>query len=148
MKKRNHKLAVGISLALTGVLASGAVSAQVLEELVVTAQKRSQSVQDIPVAISGLSADEIEALGFGDATDLTAQAPNVQVSGPFGKTQPIFSIRGVSQSDFNSNQASPTGIYIDEAYLPATFTHGLNFFDLERTEVLRVVGTRQPVLLT
>jgi len=135
MIRKNHKLAAAISLVLAG--SAGSVHAQVLEELVVTAQKRSQSVQDIPIAISGLSADEIEALGFDDATDLSAQVPNVQVSGTFGKTQPIFSIRGVSQSDFNSNQASPVGIYTDEAYLPATFTHGLNFFDLERTEVLR-----------
>jgi len=140
MIKRNQKLAAAISLALASSIGSGSVYAQVLqvlEELVVTAQKRSQSVQDIPIAISGLNAEQIESLGFKNATDLSAQTPNVQVSATFSKTQPIFSIRGVSQSDFNSNQASPVGIYTDEAYLPATFTHGLNFFDLERTEVLR-----------
>jgi len=136
MTKKNHKLIAAISLMLAGSVGSSA-QAQVLEELVVTAQKRSQSVQDIPIAISGLSAEQIETLGFDDATDLSAQVPNVQVSGTFGKTQPIFSIRGISQSDFSSNLASPVGIYIDEAYMPATFTHGLNFFDLERTEVLR-----------
>jgi len=138
MIKTNHKLSAAISLALTGLVVSNNVFAQAkLEELVVTAQKRTQSAQDIPVAISGFGSDEIEKLGFSDATDLSAQVPNVQVSAAFSKSQPIFSIRGVSQSDFNSNQASPVGIYTDEAYLPATFTHGLNFFDLERTEVLR-----------
>jgi len=137
MTKINHKLTAAISLLMAGSIGTGSAFAAQLEELVVTAQKRSQSVQDIPVAISGLSAEEIEALGFDDATDLSAQVPNVQVSGTFGKTQPIFSIRGISQSDFNSNQASPVGVYIDEAYMGATFTHGLNFFDLERTEVLR-----------
>jgi len=131
------KTAGAICLVLSGSITTTPVFAQVLEELVVTAQRRSESVQDIPVAISGLNADQIEELGFGDATELTAQVPNVQVSGTFGKTQPIFSIRGISQSDFSSNQASPVGVYIDEAYMGATFTHGLNFFDLERTEVLR-----------
>jgi len=137
MTRKYYKFTAAVSLLLVGSIGSGAVHAQVLEELVVTAQKRSQSVQDIPIAISGLSAEQIETLGFDDATDLSAQVPNVQVSGTFGKTQPIFSIRGISQSDFSSNLASPVGIYIDEAYMPATFTHGLNFFDLERTEVLR-----------
>jgi len=134
----SHRFYIVMAFTLAGFLTVGSASAdQILEELVVTAQKRSQSVQDIPIAISGLSGEELETLGFDDATDLPAQVPNVQVSGTFGKTQPIFSIRGISQSDFSSNQASPAGIYIDEAYLPATFTHGLNFFDLERTEVLR-----------
>jgi len=107
------KLVGATCLVLSGSIAPTPVFAQVLEELVVTAQRRSESVQDIPVAISGLNADQIEELGFGDATELTAQVPNVQVSGTFGKTQPIFSIRGISQSDFSSNQASPVGVYID-----------------------------------
>jgi len=91
MTKKNHKLSAAVSLALASVVAANDVMAQAqLEELVVTAQKRTQSVQDIPVAISGLSSDELERLGFDDATDLTEQVPNVQVSGTFGKTQPIF----------------------------------------------------------
>lgn len=112
-------------------------SAVVLEEIVVTAQKRSESVQDIPVAVTGISSDEITQLGFANPNDISAQVPNMQVSGPYGKAQPIFSIRGISMSDYNSNQASPVGAYLDEAYMPATYTHGLNFFDMERIEVLR-----------
>jgi len=74
MIKKNHKLSVAISLALAAIVtATDAIAQAQIEELVVTAQKRSQSVQDIPIAISGLSADDIEQLGFDDATDLTAQ---------------------------------------------------------------------------
>jgi len=138
MRYSNCKFIAVSAICLVSILGTDVVrAAPEIEELVVTAQRRTESVQNIPIAISGLSSEEMETLGFDDATDLTAQVPNVQVSGTFGKTQPIFSIRGVSQSDFSSNQASPVGIYIDEAYMGATFTHGLNFFDLERSEVLR-----------
>jgi iron complex outermembrane recepter protein len=113
------------------------VQSQVIEEVVVTAQRRSASVQDTPVAITGLSSDALGKLGFESANDISAQVPNMQVSGPYGEVQPIFAIRGVSMSDYSSNQASPIGVYTDEAYLPATFSHGMSFFDVERLEVLR-----------
>lgn len=108
-----------------------------LEEVVVTAQRRSQSTQDIPAAITGITANDIESMGFENANDITAQIPNMNVSNPYGDTQPIFSIRGISMSDYNPNQSSPIGIYADEAYLGAIYTHGLNFFDVERIEALR-----------
>ncbi|WP_084497977.1 TonB-dependent receptor [Spongiibacter marinus] len=111
--------------------------APALEEVLVTAQKRSQSAQDIPVAVTGLGGDQLDKLGFENANDVSAQVPNMQVSGPYGDVQPIFSIRGVSMSDYSSNQASPIGVYVDEAYLGPVYSHGANFFDVERLEVLR-----------
>jgi iron complex outermembrane receptor protein len=110
---------------------------QTLEEVVVTAQRRAESVQDTPVAITGLSSDSLAKLGFESANDISAQVPNMQVSSPYGDVQPIFSIRGVSMSDYSSNQASPVGVYSDEAYLGAVFIHGMSFFDVDRLEVLR-----------
>jgi iron complex outermembrane receptor protein len=112
-------------------------AAPMLEEVLVTAQKRSQSTQDIPVAVTGLGGDTLDKLGFDNANDIGAQVPNMQVSGAYGEVQPIFSIRGVSMSDYSSNQASPIGVYVDEAYLGPTYSHGANFFDVERLEVLR-----------
>lgn len=108
-----------------------------LEEVVVTAQRRAQSTQDIPVAVTGLTSNQLEKFGFENANDISAQVPNMQVSGPYGDVQPIFSIRGVSMSDYSSNQASPIGVYVDEAYLAPVYSHGANFFDIERLEVLR-----------
>lgn len=116
---------------------SGQLMAQALEEVIVTAQRRSESTQDIPVAITGFTGNAIEKFGVESTNDVGAQVPNMQVSGPYGEVQPIFSIRGVSMSDYNSNQASPIGVYVDEAYQPAVYSHGANFFDLERLEVLR-----------
>ncbi|CAA0111378.1 Colicin I receptor [Zhongshania aliphaticivorans] len=108
-----------------------------LEEVIVTAQKTSASTQDTPIAITGMTADSLEKFGFQNANDISAQVPNMQVSGPYGDVQPIFAIRGVSMSDYSSNQASPIGVYTDEMYMGATYTHGMNFFDVERLEVLR-----------
>jgi iron complex outermembrane receptor protein len=108
-----------------------------LEEVIVTGQKRSESTQDTPVAITGMTSDSLEKFGFASANDISAQVPNMQVSGPFGEVQPIFAIRGVSMSDYSSNQASPIGVYSDESYMGAVYTHGMNFFDVERLEVLR-----------
>ncbi|WP_372809508.1 TonB-dependent receptor [Litorivivens sp.] len=116
---------------------SSVSAAPVLEEVLVTAQKRSESTQDIPVAVTGLSGDSLDKLGFDSAVDIGAQVPNMQVSGAYGEVQPIFSIRGVSMSDYSSNQASPIGVYVDEAYLGPTYSHGASFFDVERLEVLR-----------
>lgn len=116
---------------------AGESRAQVLEEVIVTAQRRSENTQDIPIAITGFTSGAIEKFGVESTNDVGAQVPNMQVSGPYGEVQPIFSIRGVSMSDYNSNQASPIGVYVDEAYQPAVYSHGANFFDLERLEVLR-----------
>ena len=119
------------------VVSSAAVAAPQLEEVMVTAQKVSASTQDTPIAITGMSENQLEKFGFSSANDISAQVPNMQVSGPYGDVQPIFSIRGVSMSDYSSNQASPIGVYNDEAYLGAVYTHGMSFFDVERLEVLR-----------
>ncbi|MBD2857772.1 TonB-dependent receptor [Spongiibacter sp. KMU-158] len=120
-----------------GTASFSAYAAPALEEVVVTAQKRTESTQDIPVAVTGLSGDSLEKMGFDNANDIGAQVPNMQVSGAYGEVQPIFSIRGVSMSDYSSNQASPIGVYVDEAYLGPTYSHGASFFDVERLEVLR-----------
>ncbi len=123
-------LAVSAALLTPSGGSSGQLMAQALEEVIVTAQRRSESTQDIPVAITGFTGNAIEKFGVESTNDVGAQVPNMQVSGPYGEVQPIFSIRGVSMSDYNSNQASPIGVYVDEAYQPAVYSHGANFFDL------------------
>ena len=122
----------------TALLALGAqhASAQ-LEEVVVTAQKRTQSMQDVPVAVSAIGGSEIEALGWENPTDIAAQVPNMQMSAPFGDVQPLFAIRGISMVDYTPSQSSPIGVYVDETYIGASFLHGMAMFDLERIEVLR-----------
>jgi len=138
VSKFTRQLFLNTSLSSVALIAAAhAAAAPALEEVLVTAQKRSESAQDIPIAVTGVTADMLDKLGFENANDVSAQVPNMQVSGPYGDVQPIFSIRGVSMSDYSSNQASPIGVYVDEAYLGPVYSHGANFFDIERLEVLR-----------
>ena len=76
--------------------------------------------------------------GVFETTDLNRSMPNLQVSSPYGTSQPNFSIRGVGVgTEFNANAASPIGVYVDEVYQTFRSSHGQQFFDLERLEVVR-----------
>lgn len=125
------------------ILCLGAVtptlaSAQALEEVIVTAQKRAQDMQDVPFAVSALSADDLNSMGVAKTDELAKIVPNLQINSAYGDTQPNFSLRGISVgNEYNSNQASPIGVYFDEVYIGARFAHGIQLFDLERVEVLR-----------
>lgn len=136
MANNKRNIAVAMCAAPLMIMPSMGVSQQ-LEEVIVTAQKVSASTQDTPIAITGMTENMLEKFGFSSANDISAQVPNMQVSGPYGEVQPIFAIRGVSMSDYSSNQASPIGVYADEAYMGAVYTHGMSFFDVARLEVLR-----------
>lgn len=108
-----------------------------LEEIVVTAQKRSESLQDVPVSISAISAGDIAGQKLRDAGEIAALVPNLQVTDPTGDGFPIFALRGVSMSDFSLNQSSPVASYVDEVYKGSPAIQGVQIFDLERIEVLR-----------
>ncbi|HEX7852233.1 MAG TPA: TonB-dependent receptor [Sphingobium sp.] len=108
------------------------------QDIVVTAQRRSQSLLNVPLAISAIGGDTLAEKGITNSASLATAVPNLQVSSSFGRTQPNFSLRGISvANEFNSNQASPVGVYIDDVYIAARTSHGMGLFDLDRVEVLR-----------
>ncbi len=109
-----------------------------IQDIVVTAQRRSQSLLDVPLAISAIGGDALANKGISNSASLATAVPNLQVSSPYGSTQPNFSLRGISvANEFNANQASPVGVYIDDVYIAARTSHGMGLFDLDRVEVLR-----------
>ena len=110
--------------------------AQLLEEVVVTAQKREQSLQDVGVAVTAFSDDQVENLGFSNTVDITAQTPNVQLY-EWSPSYTVFNIRGVSQNDFADHLEPPVAVYVDEAYVSAPGALNGLLFDVERVEVLR-----------
>ena len=127
-----------LMLAIALAASPGAVFAAELEEVVVTATKRAVSQQDVPVAVTGITSDALDKRGITETTDLSGSAPNLVVSSPFGRAQPNFSIRGISvANEYNSNAASPIGVYINEDYKQFRPTHGMQLFDLDRVEVIR-----------
>ncbi len=119
------------------VLASGAANAAVLEEVVVTAQKREQNLQDIGVSVTAFSGSQMRKLGFVESNDLIAQTPGLEVSGYGGGAIASFNVRGVGQNDYTANQEAPVALYIDEAYQSSNVTTRFSLFDVERVEVLR-----------
>jgi iron complex outermembrane receptor protein len=108
----------------------------ILEVIVVTAQKRTANIQEVPVSISAFDSQSLSSLGILLPSDIAQQTPNLQVSQPYGDAQPIFTLRGISMMDFNTNQSSPVGIYVDESPVEASFMQASQLFDIERAEVL------------
>lgn len=108
------------------------------DEVIVTATRREQSKQDVPVTVSALTGDELSSAGVVETSDLSGQVPNLIIQSPFGATQPNFILRGISVgNEFNANQASPIGFYVDENYISARFAQGMQLYDLERIEVVK-----------
>ena len=108
-----------------------------LEEVVVTAQKREQNLQDIGVSVTAFSGAQMRKLGFVESNDLIAQTPGLEVSGYGGSAIASFNVRGVGQNDYTANQEAPVALYIDEAYQSSNVTTRFSLFDVERAEVLR-----------
>ncbi|GAC1456232.1 MAG: TonB-dependent receptor [Steroidobacteraceae bacterium] len=110
----------------------------VLEEIVVTAERRSEKVQDVPIAITAVSAADLESRGVRQAGDITALVPNLLLNSPYGpEAQPTFTLRGVTTQDFSENQSSPVAMYVDEVYKSVGAVQALQIYDLDRVEVLR-----------
>jgi len=126
-------LAAAISLALV----PGLLQAQVLEEITVTAQKREQSVQDVGIAMSAFSGEQMEQLGYDNAQQVTAMAPGVSTVQPNGEANYAIAMRGVAASDFTTNVESPIALYLDEVYISQMSGAGFALFDMERVELLR-----------
>lgn len=107
-----------------------------LEEVIVTAQKRAESVQDVPISIQAFSGDQLEKMRVSKASDVTKLVPNLNISGQNSANRQI-AIRGVGTSDFFGNATGSVGIYMDEVTMSAPYLSGLGLYDLERVEVLR-----------
>ncbi len=126
-----------IALAASAALATANVSAQVLEEVVITAQKREQRIQDVGIAVTALTGDQISALGMSNAQNVVDMSPGVQIVQPNSVSSFSFAIRGVIQVDFADHQEAPVSVYVDEAYVSQTSGAGFMLFDLDRVEILR-----------
>lgn len=109
-----------------------------LEEIIVTAQKRSENLQDTPLAISAVTAATIEARGITDVGALSAIAPNLVISQtPASSTTPTLFIRGIGEAEPLLTADSPNGLYIDGVVVGRSSGAMFDLVDLERVEVLR-----------
>src|SRR3546814_6422846 len=84
-----------------------------LSDIIVTATKRSENLQDVPVAVSAISSEALQAKGVFETSDLNNTMPNFQVSSPYGQQQPNFQVRGVgdrTRARLNSSHRCAYGL--------------------------------------
>lgn len=108
----------------------------VLEEVVVTAQKRAESVQDVPMAMQALSAQELEGRGIVSADQILSASPNLN-SNATSDVNTGFTIRGVGTNNYHGNVSRAVGVYQDEVSMSTPFSGVLGVYDMERVEVMR-----------
>ena len=109
----------------------------VIEEVVVTAQKRAENLQNVPVSVTALTSEDLEVSRLRNLNELADLVPNMQELPLKGDGTPVFSLRGLSMGDYSFHQQSPIGMYVDEVYKGNQALNAVPHFDLERVEVLR-----------
>ena len=120
-------------VASSGVLAQEAM----LEEIVVTAQKREQNLQEVPVAVTAYTGDMLQESGIADLRDLAAIAPSLRSSQSQNSTTSSFGIRGIGTSSQNFGLESSVGIYVDGVYRARQSSVINDLADIESVEILR-----------
>ncbi|MEQ9462360.1 MAG: TonB-dependent receptor [Haliea sp.] len=118
-------------------LAAQPASGLQLEEVIVTAQKREQSFNEVGIAVTALSGDEIKALRLNQPVDIAAQTPNLRINNVVANSIPNVTIRGIGLNDYATNNNPAAGIYIDEVYLVSPAMLSFQMHDLARVEVLK-----------
>jgi iron complex outermembrane receptor protein len=110
-----------------------------LEEIVVTAQKREQTLTDVPVAVSVISGETLKEYTSGaqDVRALAARVPGLNVETSNGRTQARFYLRGMGNVDFDVNANQPVAFILDDISLENNTTRSIPLFDVERIEVLK-----------
>jgi iron complex outermembrane receptor protein len=135
------RLGVLLPVAAAGLTFSSTVSAQddeaIFEEIVVTVQRREQSIMDVPVAVSALSGEQIQAAGIKDMFDLQQNVVGLIVGQSQTSTSTNFSIRGVGSTANNFGVESSVGMYVDGVYRSRQSSLVNDLADIESVEVAR-----------
>lgn len=107
------------------------------DEIIVTAQRREQNVQNVPIAIQAFSGAALAKIGISSTEELARRIPGATIFDTRGAGQPAWVIRGVGLADFNSNNTPTAAIHYDDFYLTSNVMGGVATFDLDRIEVLK-----------
>lgn len=125
-----------LAAAVSAALVAGAAQAQQLEEVIVTATKRAESVMDVPLAVTALSGDFVRDVNLDDVKDLVLFTPGVT-----GNSKDSFldsiAVRGIVTNDFGNGGDPSLGVYKNGFYQGRNGSGVTSLYDLERSEVLR-----------
>lgn len=133
----NRGVAVSTFCLAAAVHSTLAQAQSTLEEVVVTAQKREQSVNDVGITVATFTADQLQAYGVRSAADLESLTPGLTITEAAPTGVPVYTIRGVGFSDFSTASSSTVGLYLDEAAIPYAVMSRGALFDVQRVEVLK-----------
>ena len=131
--------AIALALPLPAAWAQSPTETATLGEVIVTAQRRSENIQDVPVAVSTLSDEKLDILASGgdDIRFLSARLPSLNIESSFGRAFPRFYIRGLGNTDFDLNASQPVSLVYDDVVQENPILKGFPVFDLEMVEMFR-----------
>ncbi len=127
------------ALAQEAAPAEKATDATTLDTITVTATRRAENAQNVPIAVTALDGDKLDVIRSGgdDVRFLAARAPSLNVESSFGRVFPRFYIRGLGNTDFDLNASQPVSIVYDDVVLENVTLKGFPVFDVDSIEVLR-----------
>ena len=138
---RRTALSLALSLALPALVSAQntAPDPAQLDTITVTAQRRAEDPQKIPLAITTVSAEKLDILGSGgeDIRFLAFRLPSLNIESSFGRAFPRFYVRGLGNGDFDLNASQPVSLIYDEVVQENPLLKGFPLFDLDRIELLR-----------
>ncbi|WP_105258928.1 TonB-dependent receptor [Pseudoalteromonas sp. T1lg88] len=110
-----------------------------LEVIQITARKRVENAQEVPVAVSALQGDSLDAYSSAgmDIRFMNAKIPSLSIESSFGRSFPRFYVRGLGNTDFDLNASQPVSLVVDEVVQENAILKGFPVFDVARVEVLR-----------
>ena len=138
MSKRVFHPLLASSLLLPALVSAQEAAPLALEEVIVTAQKKAESLQDTPISLTAFGEDQLENQGISNLGDIGSKVPAMSIE-PFpinNATLRIF-IRGIGISDAKVTQDPPVGIYVDGVYIARSTGTALDVAELQRIEILR-----------
>ncbi len=124
-----------LAAAIVGLAIATPANAQI-EEIIVTAQKREETLRDIPMAITAITGSQIDEDGIRDLNDIQGRTPGLVVAN-FSVGQPEIAIRGIGTKEDGAAANDSTVVSVDDVYIAARTAQIFDIFDLERVEVLR-----------
>lgn len=127
------------AIAIAAMVSAGQSQAQsILEEVVVTAQKREQAITDVALTVTAISGEVARTMGIEDARDVAFLATNIDIKGAgLSDANPAVTVRGIGMNNFNANNNPSVGIYTDEVFLASPAMINLSMMDVGRIEVLK-----------
>lgn len=134
---RSARQAGFVALVLSAPCALAQNAAVELEEIIVTAQRREQNINDVSIAVTAFSGDFIRAQGVTQSVNLAAYTPGLTIATTNGDANPVFSLRGVGQLDYPANSNPAVSVYVNEVFVPSHAMLGFQLFDMDRVEVLK-----------